>query len=174
MKPPVLWRGRLTAGWDSGILDSGRGAGVLGHLGSSLPVRGPQLPSTISLDNSPCPVWPVQTFVPGLWRVVSRGVRGDKAARSPKGRAGTGSQGLQSLCTFSLKTSGFQGTWGAQSVKSPTSAQVTISLFPSSSPSLGSVLTAQSLEPALESVSPSLSAPPLLSLLLARSLENKH
>ena len=52
------------------------------------------------------------------------------------------------------------GAWVAQSVKRPTSAQVTISLFVGSSPALGSVLTAQSLEPALDSVSPSLSAPP--------------
>ena len=52
------------------------------------------------------------------------------------------------------------GTWVAQSVKSLTSAQVMISQPMSSSPTSGSVLTAQSLEPALDSVSPSLSAPP--------------
>ena len=49
-----------------------------------------------------------------------------------------------------------------QSVERPTSAQVMISHSVSSSPTLGSVLTAQSLEPASDSVSPSLSAPPLL------------
>ena len=48
----------------------------------------------------------------------------------------------------------------AQSVKHPTSAQVMISQLVSSSPTSGSVLTAQSLEPASDSVSPSLSAPP--------------
>ena len=48
----------------------------------------------------------------------------------------------------------------AQSVKRPTSAQVMISQPVSSSPALGSVLTAQSLEPALDSVSPPLSASP--------------
>ena len=48
----------------------------------------------------------------------------------------------------------------AQSVKHLTSAQVMISQFVSLSPTSGSVLTAQSLEPALDSVSPSLSAPP--------------
>ena len=47
-----------------------------------------------------------------------------------------------------------RGTWGAQSVKHPTLAQVTISELVSSSPALGSVLTAQSLEPASDSVSP--------------------
>ena len=47
----------------------------------------------------------------------------------------------------------------AQWVKHPTSAQVTISRFVSSSPTLGSVLTAQSLEPASDSVSVSLSLP---------------
>ena len=47
------------------------------------------------------------------------------------------------------------GAWVAQSVKCPTSAQVMISWFVSSSPTLGSVLTAQSLEPASDSLSPS-------------------
>ena len=45
----------------------------------------------------------------------------------------------------------------AQSVEHPTSAQVMISQLRSSSPTLGSVLTAQILEPASDSVSPSLS-----------------
>ena len=45
----------------------------------------------------------------------------------------------------------------AQWVERPTSAQVMISRFVSSSPASGSVLTAQSLEPASNSVSPSLS-----------------
>ena len=51
------------------------------------------------------------------------------------------------------------GTWVAQLVKRPTSAQVMISWFVSSSPVSDSVLTAQSLEPASDSVSTSLSAP---------------
>ena len=45
----------------------------------------------------------------------------------------------------------------AQSVKRPTLAQGMISQSVSSSPVLGSVLTAQSLEPVSDSVSPSLS-----------------
>ena len=61
----------------------------------------------------------------------------------------------------------------AQSVKRPTSAQVMISWLVGSSPVSGSVLTAQSLEPALGSVSPSLSAPPPLMLYLSLSLKNK-
>ena len=60
------------------------------------------------------------------------------------------------------------GTWVAQSGKHLTSAQVMISQFVGLSPVLGSVPTAQSLEPASDSLSPSLSAPPLL--MLARSL----
>ena len=60
----------------------------------------------------------------------------------------------------------------AQLVKCPTSAQVMISQFVSSSPALGSVLTAQSLEPALDSVSP-LSDPSLLALYLSLSLSQK-
>ena len=47
----------------------------------------------------------------------------------------------------------------APSVKGLTSAQVVISRFMGLSPTLGSVLTAQSLEPASDSVFPSLSAP---------------
>ena len=43
--------------------------------------------------------------------------------------------------------------WMAQSVEPPTSAQVMISLSMSSSPASGSVLTAQSLQPASDSVS---------------------
>ena len=64
--------------------------------------------------------------------------------------------------------------WGdlvAQSLKCPTLAQVMISGFVSLSPTSGSVLTAQSLEPALDSVSPSLSAP--LSIVLCLSLTQK-
>ena len=56
----------------------------------------------------------------------------------------------------------------AQSVKRPTSAQVTISQFVGSSPASGSALTAQSLETASGSVC--LSVPLSASLLLARSL----
>ena len=55
----------------------------------------------------------------------------------------------------------------AQSVKHP--ARVTISQFVGSSRTSGSVLTAQSLEPALDSVSPSLHPSPAHAL----SLENK-
>ena len=58
----------------------------------------------------------------------------------------------------------------AQLVKRLTLAQVMISQFLSLSPMSGSMLTAQSLEPALDSVSPSLSAPPLLVLCLFPSL----
>ena len=62
-----------------------------------------------------------------------------------------------------------RGAWVAQLVKHPTSAQVMNSRFVSSSPMLGSVLIAQSLDPASDSLSPSLSASPLLVL----SLKNK-
>ena len=61
----------------------------------------------------------------------------------------------------------------ALSVKHPTSVQVMISRLVSSSPASGSVLTAQSLDPASDSVSPFLSAPPLLVLRLSLSLKNK-
>ena len=66
-----------------------------------------------------------------------------------------------------------RGARVAQSVKRPTLAQVMISWFVSSSPKGGSVLTVRSLEPALDSVSPSLSVRPLLALSLFLSLKNK-
>ena len=61
------------------------------------------------------------------------------------------------------------GAWVAQSVKHLTFAQVTISWLLGSSPASGSVLTAQSQEPASDSVSPSLSGPPLFMLRLSLS-----
>ena len=64
-----------------------------------------------------------------------------------------------------------RGAWVAQLVESLTSAQVMISWFMGSSPAVGSVLTAQSLEPATDSVSPSLSPRPLL--VLTHSLKGK-
>ena len=57
----------------------------------------------------------------------------------------------------------------AQSVKRPTSAQVTIPQSVSSSPASGSGLMAQRLEPVSDSVSPSLSAPPPFMLCLSLS-----
>ena len=66
-----------------------------------------------------------------------------------------------------------RGAWVAQSVEHPTSARVMISRLVSSSPASGSVLTAWSLEPTSDSVSPPLSAPPLLMLCLALSLNNE-
>ena len=61
----------------------------------------------------------------------------------------------------------------AQLVKHPTSAQVMISRFVGLSPMSGSVLIVQSLEPALDSVSPSLSVPPLLTLCLFLKIKVK-
>ena len=59
----------------------------------------------------------------------------------------------------------------APPVERPTLAQVMISRFVGSSPISGSVLTARGLEAASDSVSPSLSARPLLTLCLL--LKNK-
>ena len=66
------------------------------------------------------------------------------------------------LTNENLENENSWGAWVAQSVKHLTSAQVMISQFVSSSPMSGSVLTAQSLEPASNCVSPSPSVPPLL------------
>ena len=73
----------------------------------------------------------------------------------------------------SLNKNGHWGAWVAQLDKRPTSAQVMISQLVDSSPAWGSVRTAWSLEPASDSVSPCLSAPPLLMLCLSLSLKNK-
>ena len=60
-----------------------------------------------------------------------------------------------------------RGTWVARSVEQPTSAQVTISRFVGLSPATGSVLTARSLEPASDSVSPFLWSSPTYALCLS-------
>ena len=62
----------------------------------------------------------------------------------------------------------------AQSVERPTSAQVVISQSLISSPASGSVLTAQSLEPASDSVSPSLCPSPAHALSLSVSKINRN
>ena len=62
-----------------------------------------------------------------------------------------------------------RGAWVAQLVKHLTLAQIMmISQFVGSGPMSGSVLTAQNLESASDSVSSSLSAPPLLVLCLSK------
>ena len=68
----------------------------------------------------------------------------------------------------------YGGTWVASLVKHLTLGQVMISQFRGSSSTSGCVLMAQSLEPALDYVSPSLSDPPLLMLSLSLSKINKH
>ena len=63
----------------------------------------------------------------------------------------------------------------AQSVERLTPAQVMISQLVDLSPASGSVLTVQSLEPALDSVSPSLCAPNPLAFCLCLSQKiSKH
>ena len=76
-----------------------------------------------------------------------------------------------SACVSKVEPKGFAdgGVWVAQSAERLTSAQVMISRFVGPIPVSGSVLTAWSLEPALDSVSPSLSAPPPLMLHLSLS-----
>ena len=77
--------------------------------------------------------------------------------------------------TLLLKSLLYWGAWVAQSVQRLTLAQVMISQPMGWSLSSGSVLTAQSPEPASDSVCLSLSAPPLLALCLSFSLKiSKH
>ena len=63
-----------------------------------------------------------------------------------------------------------RGAWVARWVKRRTLAQVTISQFVGSSPALGSVRTARSLEPASDSMSPSLCPSPAHAMSLSLSL----
>ena len=72
----------------------------------------------------------------------------------------------------SITGENLRGIWWLSRVERPTAAQVTISRFVSSSPTSGSVLTAQSLDPASDSVCPSLSAPAPLVLCLSLSKIN--
>ena len=71
---------------------------------------------------------------------------------------------------FFFKLVHHRDAWVTQLVKRPTLAQVMIWQLVSSSPALGSVLTARSLERASDSVFPSLSGPSLLELGLSLSL----
>ena len=75
------------------------------------------------------------------------------------------------LCSF---LSGHIGrAWVAQSVKHLTLAQVMTPWFVGSNPTSGSVLTARSLEPALDCVSLSLWPSPTCTLSLSVSLSQK-
>ena len=67
-----------------------------------------------------------------------------------------------------------RGIWVAQLVKRLTLAWVSILQCMSSRPASGSVLAAQSLESALGSVSPSLSAPPPLALCLSKKKKEEE
>ena len=78
---------------------------------------------------------------------------------------------LQTRCKIYFKKTCFWGAWVAQSARRPTSAQVMISQSVSSSPTLGSMLTAQDLKPASDSVSPCL--PLLCSCSVSLCLKNK-
>ena len=78
---------------------------------------------------------------------------------------------IKSFCT--TKETINRGALVAQLVEHPTSAQVMISQLVSLSPASGSVLTAWSLEPASDSVPPSLSLCPSPAHALSVSLKNK-
>ena len=80
---------------------------------------------------------------------------------------------MKHITMDAFKRSVLKGSLVAQSVERPTSAQVMTSRFVSSSSASGSVPTAQGLEPAWDSVSPSVSAPARLTLCLSLSLSQK-
>ena len=99
--------------------------------------------------------------------------------RHSSGNGGNLSEIQVSRCHSRTNPTGH--AWVAQLVESPTSAQVMILQFTSLSLTLGSVLRAQSLEPASDSVSPTPSPSSRsfflflsLSLSLSLSLKNKQ
>ena len=91
----------------------------------------------------------------------------------PSGREGVGRGCARGEALGAPNKDEWRGAWVAQMDGRPTLAQVMISRFVSSSPTLGSVLIVPGLEPASDSVSPSLSASPPLMLCLSLS-QNKH
>ena len=78
-------------------------------------------------------------------------------------------QGVRDAETGHLKQDAGWGACVAQLLKRLTLAQVMISWFVSSSPTWGSVLTVQSLQPALDPVSPSVYPSPAHALSLSLS-----
>ena len=95
------------------------------------------------LVSDPFPACPPALLLPLLWHLL----------------------GSRPRCILNMA---YWGAWVAPSVERPTSAQVMISQLMGSSPESGSVLTAQGLEPASDSVSPSLSDPPPFMLCLKK------
>ena len=84
-----------------------------------------------------------------------------------------GQQGGQCVWSLGSKKYGNRGAWVDQSGKPPTLAEVMALWFMGSSRAWGSVLTAQSLEPASDSVLPSLSLTLPSSSSVSPSLKNK-
>ena len=108
------------------------------------------------------PVWPVQATLPTLPPSFSYLLLRPLQVICSVGTS------LPTLAPFVLhKKPRFRGAWVALSVKRGTSAQVMISRLVGSSPAMGSVLTAQSQEPASDCVS--LSALPQLALSVSLS-----
>ena len=99
----------------------------------------------------------------------------DMLHASNLGNSGLLPQILGRPSNFLLEIKEVGTTWMTQLVKHPTSTQIMILQSVSSSPTSGSVLTAQNLEPALNSVSPSLSSlsPHSCSVSLCLSKTNK-
>ena len=79
---------------------------------------------------------------------------------------------LQSCLGHNLNINQSWGAWVVQLVERWTLAHVMISWFLGLSPASSSVFIAQSQEPASDSLSPSLSAPPPLTLCVSKI--NKH
>ena len=145
-----------------------RGGPALPLAGSHHPPRG--LPP--GLGHSPAQTPRLPAPQPGAEGCSEAQAPGTAGVRRGWGLLWGGVQALghRALVLMPLKQRESWGPWVAQSVKPLTSAQVMISRLVGSSPTSGSVLTAQNVEPASGSVSPSLSAPPPLVLFLSLSL----
>ena len=124
--------------------------------------------------------WLTAHLLVGIW-VVSTCSHYGESHMNTQGQSSVWTGALASLaehwewsCWVTYKNA-FRGAWVAELVERLTSAPVMISRVVGSSPASGSVLTARSLEPVSDSVSPSLSASPPFarSLSLSLSLSQK-
>ena len=143
------------------------------------PEREQGLEMELTTDNEEASTNPQQYGVQGASRLANTSIRGRWPTPPPQGQKLRTLPDL-ALCIsssgdspVSFSVSFNRGTRGAQSIEHPISAQVMNLWFMSLSPVSGSVLTAQSLKPPSDSASPSLSAPPLLTLCFSVSLSLK-
>ena len=113
--------------------------------------------------------WVGHILFPGTWEMVVNKIQISWGLPFSWERWSTNIKIIRIL-VLHIKQWKSRGAWVARLVRRPTSAQVMISQLVGSGPMSGSVLTAQSLEPVSDSVSPPLSVPSQLVFSLSVSL----